>query len=136
MGIFTPSLIGTEIFPLSPKQEKMYHAVATDAPINHFDGDSDETFLDDIKTHMSAVLVSNRPNNQSKPDFLVRWNNDFNEDWAQKFPHASHRIFERNPRRIQLTADEQSAESFSLSPNLYVEKQVSLCESGFKITKI
>ena len=124
MGIFTPSLMGTEIFPLSPKQEKLYHAVATDGPINHFDGDNDESFIDDIKTYMSQVLVSRRPNNQKKPDFLVRWNNDFNEDWAQKFPHASHRIFERSSRRIELTAEEQSAATFSISPNLYGDRQV------------
>ena len=117
--------MGTEIFPLSPKQEKLYHAVATDGPIDHFDGDMDESFSDDIKTFMSQVLVSQRPNNQKKSEFLVRWNNDYNEDWAQKFPHATHRIFERSSRRIHLTADEQAAASFSVSPNLYDTKQVS-----------
>ena len=126
MGIFTPNLIGTSIFPLSPKQEKLYHAVATDGPINHFDGDSDETFIDDIKRFMAPVLASNRPKNQAKSNFLVRWNNDFDQDWTQKFPLASYRIFERASNRIELSAAEQSAASFPLSPNLYVDKQVSI----------
>ena len=134
MGIFTPSLMGTEIFPLSPKQEKLYHAVATDGPINHYDGDTDESFVDDIKTYMAQILVSQRPNNQRKTNFLVRWDNDFDEDWAQKFPYASHRIFERNPRRIQLTSEEQSAATFSLSPNLYVERQVNYFLSLFSLS--
>ena len=124
MGIFTPNLIGTEIFPLSPKQEKLYYAVAVNGPINHFDGDVDESFVDDIKRFMDPVLVSLRPNNQTKPEFLVRWENDFDDDWCQKFPYATHRIFERNNIRIALTATESAAASFSLSPNLYVGDQV------------
>lgn len=125
MGIFTPNLIGTKIFPLPPKQEKMYYAVATDGHINHFDGDMDQPFVDDIKIHMAPILASMKPKNQHKKDFLTRWNNDFNADWNQKFPYASHRIFERSSRRIELTTEEQSAVSFSLSPNLYVDKHVS-----------
>ena len=128
MGIFTPNLIGTSIFPLSPKQEKLFHAVATDAPVNHFDGDIDENFIDDIKRFMAPVLASHRPNNQSKSNFLVRWNNDFDQDWQQKFPLASHRIFERASNRIELSAAEQSAAAFPLSPNLYVDKQVCLSD--------
>ena len=42
-------LHGTEIFPLSPKQEKLYYKVATNSTIDHYDGELDQTFLDDIK---------------------------------------------------------------------------------------
>ena len=131
MGIFTPNLIGTSIFPLSPKQEKLYHAVATNGPVNHFDGDIDENYMDDIKRFMAPVLASHRPNNQEKPNFLARWNNDFNQDWQQKFPLASHRIFERASNRIELSTAEQSAAAFSLSPNLYVDKHVSNLNNFF-----
>ena len=126
MGIFTPNLIGTEVFPLAPKQEKLYYSVAQNGPINHFDGDVDESFVDDIKNFMQPVLASIKPNNQKKHNFLARWDNEFQEDWEQKFPYASHRITERSSNRIWLSATECSAASFSLSPNLYVDNQVSV----------
>ena len=124
MGIFTPNLIGSEVFPLAPKQEKLYYYVATDGPVNHFDGDVDESFMDDIKRFMKPVLASLKPKNQRKENFLARWENEFEEDWMQKFPYASHRIRERNSQRHWLSMTECSAQSFSFSPNLYEDDQV------------
>ena len=56
-GQFAPSLHGTTIFPLPPRQELMYYQVATDGNIDHFDGEPDSTFIDDIKTFMGPVWM-------------------------------------------------------------------------------
>ena len=93
-GNFIKPLHGTKIFPLSPKQEKLYFKVATDSPIDHYDGETDQTFMDDIKKFMKPILESFLPNDQLHPRFLFRRRNKFLANWRAKFPLASNRIME------------------------------------------
>ena len=65
-------LHGTEIFPLSPKQEKFYFKVASNSSIDHYDGELDQTFLDDIKRFMNPIMESLSPEDQKDHTFLNR----------------------------------------------------------------
>ena len=90
-GNLIKPLHGTMIFPLSPKQEKLYFKVATNSPIDHYDGDQDQSFMDNIKLFMTPILESIFPSNQTSETFLCRRRNIFKEDWESKFPLASNR---------------------------------------------
>ena len=70
--------------------------MATNSSIDHYDGDLDQTFIDDIKKFMAPVLESFFPSFQTASRFLCRKRNNFEEDWAVKFPLASNRINEKN----------------------------------------
>ena len=122
-GFITPMLIGTQVFPLAPKQEKLFFTVATDGPMDHYDGEPDHTYLDDIRRYMDPVLAALQPNRQSRPEFLNRAQNDFHADWLAKFPFASHRLFAYCGMRRQMTEAEMSA--FQFTENLYSERVVS-----------
>ena len=95
-GNFIKPLHGTKIFPLSPKQEKLYFKVAVETPIDHYDGEQDQAFMDDIKQFMQPILESFLPNDQLQPRFLFRRKNKFLANWRVKFPLASNRIMEYN----------------------------------------
>ena len=95
-GNLIKPLHGSIIFPLSPKQEKLYFKVATNAPIDHYDGDLDPIFVDDIKKFMEPVLESFFPSVQNAQRFLCRRKNYYAQDWKAKFPLASNRIDEFN----------------------------------------
>ena len=56
-------LAGTEIFPLSPKQEKLHFMQAAVAPMDHLDGEPNNQYFDSILTHMFIKMES-----WSKPD--------------------------------------------------------------------
>ena len=45
-------LSGTEIFPYSPKQEKLHFMKATRAPLGHLDGQENGAYMDSILVHM------------------------------------------------------------------------------------
>ena len=51
-------LSGTEIFPFSPKQEKLHFARSTTAPLDHLDGEPNDNYFDGILTHMSIKFDS------------------------------------------------------------------------------
>ena len=95
-GNLIKPLHGTIIFPLSPKQEKLYFKVANNSSIDHYDGDQDQSFMDNIKLYMEPILESFFPSNQTSPTFLCRRRNVYKEDWEVKFPFASNRIEEQN----------------------------------------
>ena len=116
-GLLCPPLAGTEIFPLSPKMEKIHFAVAADMPLDHFDGEPQQQFLDDIKEYMQPIFESYQLS--SKDRYLHRFKNpDFNEEWAKKFPYASHRFQEGNAIRTKVGADEVFKGNFESNSNL------------------
>ena len=61
-------LAGTEIFPFSPKQEKLHFMHATMSPLDHLDGQENCAYLDSILIHMQIKMESWETS--SKPDFL------------------------------------------------------------------
>ena len=104
-GLICPPLAGTEIFPISPGMEKVHFAVAADMPLDHFDGEPQQQYFDDIKSYMSPIFESYQLS--SKDRYLHRFKNmHFNEEWAKKFPYSSHRFQEGNAIRTKVGADE------------------------------
>ena len=74
-------LAGTDVFPFSPKQEKLHFMHSTMAPMDHLDGEPDNAYLDSILTHMQIKLESwNMPNN---PEFLDENSLHFHEVRSQ-----------------------------------------------------
>ena len=70
-------LSGTEIFPFSPKQEKLHFMHAVTAPLDHLDGQPDNRYLDDILVHMKIKMEAWEDPNQ--PGFLDEENSKFDE---------------------------------------------------------
>ena len=103
MGQFCPNLHGTSIFPLPPRQEKMYYNVATNAPLDHMDGELDPIFMDDIKIYMKPILGSLNPPTQNRAGFLSRLDKLVYVDWKTKFPYASHRLQDFNSAYSQVS---------------------------------
>ena len=61
-------LAGTEVFPFSPKQEKLHFMHATKAPLGHLDGQENGAYLDSILVHMQIKMEAwDYP---TRPDFL------------------------------------------------------------------
>ena len=118
-GNLVPCLHGKSIFPLPPKQEKLYFNVATDSVLDHFDGELDPSYQDDIKKHMKLVMDSMRPERQRLGTFLTRAENKFfNQEWRVKFPFASHRLSEYNSAHSEVIDIEKSVGGY-YSPEMY-----------------
>ena len=97
-GLICPPLAGTEIFPMAPRMEKIHFAVAADMPLDHFDGEPQQHYFDDIKSYMKPIFKSYQLSNRDR--YLHRFKNaNFDEEWRTKFPFASHRFFEGNAVR-------------------------------------
>ena len=116
-GLICPPLAGTEIFPISPRMEKIHFAVAADLPMDHFDGEPQQQYIDDIKSYMAPIFASYQVSNKDK--YLHRFKNpNFNEEWAKKFPYSSHRFQEGNAIRRKVGPDEVFKVNFDTNPNL------------------
>ena len=125
-GNVCPVLHGTVIFPLPPKQEKVYFNVANDGAIDHYDGDPNPAFMDDIKQHMHYVMASLQPERQTLATFLARTNNfDFNREWREKFPFSSHRLHEHNAMHTEGLEIERNAATLH-DPSLYLDEVASI----------
>ena len=146
-GNIVPPLFASNIFPMAPKQEKMYFNVASDTNIDHFDGELDSSFLDDIRTFMQPILDSFMPESQNSNKFLVRRDNpNFVGQWATKFPLASHRILEynhahANPIEIERHAGaEFSSENydheFGADPKMVLMSGISKAHGGLKTNNV
>ena len=119
LGNLVPSLHGSSVFPLAPKQEKLYFNIATDAVVDHFDGDLDSTYMDDIKCYMKRVMDSMHPERQSLRTFLTRAENKFfNREWSIKFPFSSHRLAEYNSAHSDAIEIERNVGGY-YSPEMY-----------------
>ena len=114
------------VFPYAPRQEKLHFLIATDGPINHFDGEPDETYFADVRKYMAKVLAARNPPRQSKENFLCRQENDFAGDWVAKFPFASHRIKEYNAEHAEIPQNERNAASFQHFPAMYEDDRPML----------
>ena len=117
-GIFCPPLAGTEIFPMAPRMEKLHFAVAAEMPLDHYDGEPQQQFLDDIKEYMKPVFQSYQLSNKDR--YLQRFKNkDFNDEWNTKFPFSSHRFHEGNAIRTTVGANEVFKVNLINSPDLF-----------------
>ena len=117
-GILCAPLAGTEIFPMAPKMEKVHFAVAADMPLDHFDGEPQQHYFDDIKNHMKLVFKSYQLSNRDR--YLHRFKNyNFDDEWRTKFPFASHRFFEGNAVRGDIGEAEKFKTSLEKNPNLF-----------------
>ena len=70
-------LAGTEVFPFSPKQEKLHFMHSTMAPMDHLDGQPDNAYLDSVLTHMQIKLES--WTTPDEPDYLNEESATFHE---------------------------------------------------------
>lgn len=117
-GILCAPLAGTEIFPMAPRMEKIHFAVAADMPLDHFDGEPQQQYFDDIKDHMKTVFKSYQLSSRDR--YLHRFKNSFFDDeWRSKFPFASHRFFEGNAVRGEIGKDEKFTTSLEANPTLF-----------------
>ena len=116
-GLLCAPLAGTEILPMAPRMEKVHFAVAADMPLDHFDGEPQQQYFDDIKNYMKPVFKSYQLSNRER--YLHRFkNSNFDAEWRTKFPFASHRFFEGNAVRGDIGADEKFKTSLESNPNL------------------
>ena len=117
-GLLCAPLAGTEIFPYSPKMEKLHFVVMMDMPLDHFDGEPHSKYLDDIKAHMRLVFDSYQTS--TKDRFLYRHkNNELDEQWEMKFPFCSHRFYEANAVRSEIGEDEIFTTNLESNPRLF-----------------
>ena len=117
-GILCSPLAGTEIFPMAPRMEKLHFAVAADMPVDHYDGEPQQPYIDDIKRHMEKVFKSYQISNRDR--YLHRFkNSNFDDEWKTKFPFASHRFFEGNAIRGVVGEEEKFKTSLEANPNLF-----------------
>ena len=120
-GNIVPVLHGTVVFPLPPKEEKLYFNVANDGAIDHYDGEANHSFIDDIKAYMDLVMASLQPERQNLVTFLSRTNNMyFNSEWRRKFPFSSHRLHEHSAMHDPSHQLERTAAS-SYDPVMYLD---------------
>ena len=117
-GLLCAPLAATEIFPYSPKMEKLHFCVMMDMPLDHFDGEPHSQYLDDIKEHMRPIFDSYQT--PQKDRYLYRHrNNEFEEQWATKFPFCSHRFQEGNAVRSEIGEDEIFRTNLDSNPRLF-----------------
>ena len=86
MGIFSSPLYGTNIFPLPPKQEKLHFNLMMNEPTDHYDGNPNSQYEDEIRRIMQPQMLAFEKtsvafNNQK----LLSINLD---DWQVKFPFS------------------------------------------------
>ena len=76
-GVCGGVLAGTEIFPFSPKQEKLHFMHASMAQLDHLDGQPNGAYMDSILVHMQIKMESwDFP---KRPDFLNVHGHTFHE---------------------------------------------------------
>ena len=124
-GLICAPLAGTEIFPMAPRMEKVHFAVAADMPQDHFDGEPQQQYLDDIKAYMKPIFDSYQLSNKAR--YLHRFRNpDFDEEWRIKFPYSSHRLHEGNAIRGTIGENEIFKTSIEADPDLFQNYQEHL----------
>ena len=93
-GILCPPLWGTRLFPLAAKQEKLHFIAAADGKLDHFDGQPDQFYLEDIQKIMAKTFRSwdTQPNFEYCPDLRSA---NLAYFWRNKFPFAIQKFEER-----------------------------------------
>ena len=91
-GIFASPLYGTEIFPLPPKQEKYHLNLLMGKPTDHYDGNPNSSYEDEIRRFMNPIIfaydkMGARVNDQSALNHRLNV-------MADKFPYSSSRVGE------------------------------------------
>lgn len=124
--IICPPLWGTRIFPLCAKQEKLHFEVATDGPLDRFDGEPDESYLEDVKKFMKKTFRG-WDCNPDRASFLQPTSRYLADDYKNKFPFSIQRLTEscfsrkpipaKNRSRSHIGAVEQSNTQVTTRPN-------------------
>ena len=83
-------MYGTRLFPLCAKQERVHFDVATRGVVEHYDGEPNQSYEEDIKKYMQRMF-SGWDFNSREANFLQDWSNTRAEDFSKKFPFALHR---------------------------------------------
>lgn len=93
-GLLCPPLWGTRLFPLAAKQEKLHFIAAADGKLEHFDGQPDQAYLEDIQKVMTKTFRSwdTKPNFTVCPDLKSA---NLAYFWRNKFPFAIQKFDER-----------------------------------------
>ena len=93
MGIFCGPLFGTEIFPLPPKQEKYHFNLMMNKPTDHYDGNPNSAYEDQVRRYMQKP---SRAFERTNLRFNTQQALVANErNWNAKFPFASQRFGEQ-----------------------------------------
>ena len=86
MGIFASPLFGTNIFPLPPKQEKYHFNLMMNGPTDHYDGNPNSKYEDEIRRIMKPQMLAFEKTSVSFNDQRSLTHNL--EEWDSKFPFA------------------------------------------------
>ena len=116
MGIFSSPLFGTNIFPLPPKQEKYHFNLMMNEPTDHYDGNPNSKYEDEIRRFMRPQLLAFEKTS-------VSFNNQRQlttnlELWDLKFPLALVRWGEKAAAFDEESAGGQWFETVEKNPNL------------------
>ena len=85
-------MMGTRLFPLSPKQERVHFDVATKGSVDHYDGEPNQAYQEDIKKFMARTFSGWDHQPESTSTFLQDWSTTRGTDFNKKFPFAIHRF--------------------------------------------
>ena len=88
-GILVAPLFGTEIFPLPPKQEKFHFNLVMNEPTDHYDGNPNSKYEDEVRTWMKKQIFAFGKTSISFN--AMRMLDENQELWAQKFPLSTVR---------------------------------------------
>ena len=90
MGIFCGPLFGTDIFPLPPRQEKYHFNLVMDKPTDHYDGNPNSAYEDQVRRYMQKP---SRAFERTNLRFNSQQSLTANErNWNLKFPFSSQRF--------------------------------------------
>ena len=105
-ALLFPPLWGTRMFPLMANQEKLHFVVATDGQLDRFDGDADESYLQDVKVHTNKILAAWDVTAPSY-DFLQFDSVNLIKDFKKKFPFAGQRYGQKCWARKKALPEDQ-----------------------------
>ena len=119
-GIFSAPLFGTDIFPLPPRQEKYHFNLMMNEPTDHYDGNPNSKYEDEIRRFMKDQVSAFEKTSISfnAQRFLDRQM----EIWWKKFPLASIRWGETVAAYEALPPLRERFYSVEVNPNLLTDR--------------
>ena len=119
-GIFSAPLFGTEIFPLPPKQEKYHFNLVMNEPTDHYDGNPNSKYEDEIRRFMKDQIFAFE---QTSTSFNAQRLLDEQMDlWWRKFPLASIRWGQTVAAYEELPPIREKFYSVEANPNLLTNR--------------
>ena len=116
MGMFVAPLFGTPIFPLPPKQERYHFKLMMNEPTDHFDGNPNSKYEDEIRRLMKPqILAFGKTSVAINNQWLLSRCVDL---WYQKFPLAGIRWGEKSAAYDEQALGATHFETVEQNPNL------------------